>query len=81
MRSRKSVHEICSVDFTYNQFIKPICKALSQKGYKVYSSYNRNNAEEISTEDNNCSEYIRIESYRSISPVKLIKSLYQSAKR
>lgn len=70
-RSKKCIHEICSVQFTYDQFIEPLCKELKNSKYKVFASYNKS---DMNLSKNISSEYIEMVSYRSANPFKLAKS-------
>ena len=71
----KSIHEICSVKFTYDQFIAPICEELLDRNCLVYASYNDEENESEKASNERTPIFLKINSSRSAKISKMIESI------
>jgi len=73
---KKSILELCAVEFTYVQFLSGLASRLTRSGWQVTAAFSSSCPDETSIRLNQDSvRFSNVNVYRSIKPGKLIKSL------
>jgi glycosyltransferase involved in cell wall biosynthesis len=74
--TKKSILELCAVEFTYVQFLSVLASKLSRSGWEVKAAFSSSNPSQTLirlNQDSVC--YCNLNVYRSAKPVKFVKSL------